>query len=82
MKEFIKNNKEVLILLLCLWLSVAFLLIIIKLSNIQKELSSITSELENVSSEIRFNIGELGNLRKLDWLETISKEINTLKWKL
>jgi hypothetical protein len=66
MKEFIKNNKEILITLFCVWIGIAFTLTSVKLSSIDKKLS----ELDSINFSLR-NLNELGGLRDLKSLEDI-----------
>ena len=70
MKEFIKNNKEILIAFFCIWIGIIFTLTLIKLSNIEKRLSSI----DDISSEIRSSY--LGDISF--HLKDISSELNAI----
>lgn len=66
MNAFIKNNKEILITLFCIWIGIILTLISVRLSNIDKKLS----ELNNINSSLG-NLDKLGGISDLKYLKDI-----------
>jgi hypothetical protein len=78
MNEFIKNNKEILITLFCIWVGTVFSLAIIKLSSINEKLS-LLNDVEYEISNLKDNVGDISfHLRNVsDELSAISSQLKT-----
>lgn len=73
MKAFIRNNKEVLIAVFCLWIGVTFTLTFTKLSSIDKRLDELRIINDNLDT-----LDELGGLRDLNWLESLNTSVKNI----